>query len=64
LTLYFFRDLPRVVVGVVADVKLDALNETRPTPALYTPLAQVAPTTGGTWRSFGLNLAVRRMQIR
>jgi putative ABC transport system permease protein len=59
LTLYFFRDLPRVVVGVVADVKLDALNETRPTPALYTPLAQVAPTTGGTWRSFGLNLAVR-----
>jgi putative ABC transport system permease protein len=59
LTLYFFRDLPRVVVGVVADVKLDALNETRPTPALYTPLAQVAPTTGGTWRSFGMNLAVR-----
>jgi putative ABC transport system permease protein len=59
LTLYFFRDLPRVVVGVVADVKLDALNETRPTPALYTPLAQVAPTTGGTWHSFGLNLAVR-----
>jgi putative ABC transport system permease protein len=59
LTLYFFRDLPRVVVGVVADVKLDALNETRPTPALYTPLAQVTPTTGGTWSSFGLNLAVR-----
>jgi putative ABC transport system permease protein len=59
LTLYFFRDLPRVVVGVVADVKLDALNETRPTPALYTPLAQVAPTTGGTWHSFGMNLAVR-----
>jgi putative ABC transport system permease protein len=59
LTLYFFRDLPRVVVGVIADVKLDALNETRPTPALYTPLAQVAPTTGGTWRSFGMNLAVR-----
>jgi putative ABC transport system permease protein len=26
LTLYFFPDLPRVVVGVVGDVKLDALN--------------------------------------
>jgi ABC-type antimicrobial peptide transport system permease subunit len=59
LTLYFFRDLPRVVVGVVADVKLDALNETRPVPALYAPLAQVSPPTDGSWRSFGMSLAVR-----
>ena len=59
LTLHFTRDLPRVVVGVVADVKMDALNETRPAPALYSPLAQVSPATGGTWRSFGMSLAVR-----
>jgi predicted permease len=59
LTLYFFRDLPRVVVGVVADVKLDALNETRPVPALYAPLAQLSPPTDGSWRSFGMSLAVR-----
>jgi predicted permease len=59
LTLYFSRDLPRVVVGVVADVKLDALNETRPVPTLYTSLAQVSPGPGETWRSFGMSLAVR-----
>jgi putative ABC transport system permease protein len=59
LTLYFYRDLPRVVVGVVADVKMDSLNETRPAPALYCPLAQVSPPTGGAWHSFGMSLAVR-----
>jgi putative ABC transport system permease protein len=59
LTLYFFREVPRVVVGVVADVKMDALNEKRPAPALYAPLAQVSPPTGGEWRSFGMSLAVR-----
>jgi putative ABC transport system permease protein len=59
LTLYFYRDLPRVVVGVVADVKMDSLNETRPAPALYFPLAQVSPPTGGAWHSFGMSLAVR-----
>jgi putative ABC transport system permease protein len=59
LTLYFFRDLPRVVVGVVADVKMDSLNETRPAPTLYFPLAQVSVPTGGPWQSFGMSLAVR-----
>jgi putative ABC transport system permease protein len=59
LALYFYRDLPRVVVGVVADVKVDSLNETRPAPTLYFPLAQVSPPTGGAWHSFGMSLAVR-----
>ena len=59
LTLYFYRDLPRVVVGVVADVKMDSLHETRPAPALYFPLAQVSPATGRAWHSFGMSLAVR-----
>jgi putative ABC transport system permease protein len=59
LTLYFFRELPRVVVGVVADVKMNSLNQTRPAPTLYSPLAQVSSPTGRTWRSFGMTLAVR-----
>jgi predicted permease len=59
LTLYFFRDLPRVVVGVVADVKMDSLSETRPAPTLYFPMAQVSVPTSGPWQSFGMNLAVR-----
>jgi putative ABC transport system permease protein len=59
LTLYFFPNLVRVVVGVVADVKLDALNETQPASTLYYPLAQLSPARGETWQSFGMKLAVR-----
>jgi putative ABC transport system permease protein len=59
LTLYFFPDLTRVVVGVVADVKLNALNETRPAATLYFPLAQLSTPAGGDWSSFGMSLAVR-----
>jgi putative ABC transport system permease protein len=59
VTQYFFRETPRMVVGVVADVKQDALNETRPVPTLYSPMAQISAATGASWRSFGMNLAVR-----
>ena len=59
LTLYFFPDLPRVVVGVVADVKMSAMNETRPGSTLYFPLAQMAAPKGEDWHSFGMKLAVR-----
>jgi putative ABC transport system permease protein len=59
LTMYFFPDVARVVVGVVADVKLQALNETRPAPTLYLPLGQLSPPKGANWSSFGMILAVR-----
>jgi predicted permease len=59
LTMYFFPDVARVVVGVVADVKLQALTETRPAPTLYLPLGQLSPPKGVNWRSFGMILAVR-----
>jgi putative ABC transport system permease protein len=58
LTLSFFPDAVREIVGVVADTKLDALDESRDTATLYFPLDQVSAPSGG-WRSFGMSLAVR-----
>jgi len=59
LTLTFFPDQSRQIVGIVGNTKLDALSETRNTATLYVPLDQVsAPSTGG-WRSFGMSLVVR-----
>jgi len=59
LTLYFFPDLPRVVVGVVADVKMPAINETQPAPTLYFPLAQFSAPRGERYRTVPMSLAVR-----
>ncbi|HEY0701416.1 MAG TPA: ABC transporter permease [Candidatus Acidoferrales bacterium] len=59
LTLYFFPDQPRVVVGVVGDVKLFAVNETQPKATLYFPLRQFTIPRGESFHSFGMNLAVR-----
>jgi len=59
LTLTFSADKIREVVGIVGDVKLDGLDQTRPSATLYVPLDQVsAPTTGG-WNSFPMTLVVR-----
>jgi len=59
LTLTFFPDKTREIVGVVGNTKLEALNETRDTATLYMPLDQLSvPSTGG-WNSFGMSLAVR-----
>ena len=59
LTLTFFPDAVREVVGVVGDVKLDGLDQTRPSTALYFPLGQIStPSTGG-WNSFPMTLVVR-----
>ena len=41
LTLTFFPGVVREVVGVVGNVKLDSLDETRPADAIYVPLAQL-----------------------
>jgi putative ABC transport system permease protein len=59
LTLYFFPDVPRVIVGVVADVKMNAMNETQPVPTLYFPLAQFSAPRHTKWRSIPMSLAVR-----
>ncbi|HKU26690.1 MAG TPA: ABC transporter permease [Candidatus Sulfotelmatobacter sp.] len=59
LTLSFFPGVSREVVGVVGDVKMDGLDQTRPSASLYWPLAQISPAAMGGWRSFGMMLVVR-----
>jgi len=59
VTLYFFPGMARVVVGVVGDVKMDALNQTRTSSALYMPLGQLTLARDGVWHSFGMTIAVR-----
>ena len=59
LTLTFFPDAVREVVGVVGDVKIDGLDQTRPSPTLYFPLDQVSVPANGGWQSFPMTLVVR-----
>jgi putative ABC transport system permease protein len=59
LTMYFFPETPREVVGVVADVKDDALSQTRSASMLYMPLGQLSASRDGQWQSIGMTLAVR-----
>ena len=59
LTLNFFPDTSREVVGVVGDIKLDSLDQTRPGPTLYFPLDQLSVPALGGWNSFPLRFAVR-----
>jgi putative ABC transport system permease protein len=59
LTLTFFPGIPREVVGIVGDVKLDSLDETRPVDTIYVAVNQMTVPPGETWQSFGLTLTVR-----
>jgi predicted permease len=59
VTLTFFPNITREVVGVVGDVKLDSLDQTRPVEILYWPLSQITVPVSETWRSFGMSVAVR-----
>jgi putative ABC transport system permease protein len=59
LTLTFFPDKVREVVGIVHDVKLDGLDQSRPAVALYMALDQISVPALGGWRSFPMTLVVR-----
>jgi putative ABC transport system permease protein len=59
LTLTFFPGIPREVVGIVGDVKVDSLDETRPVDTIYMTSKQLTAAGGQTWESFGLTLTVR-----
>lgn len=59
LTMTFFPDAIREVVGVVGDVKLDGLDQSRPSATLYMPLDQVSVPAGSGWQSIPMSLVVR-----
>jgi predicted permease len=59
ITLTFFPGVVREVVGIVADTKLDSLDETRPVATIYHPLAQLTVSPSEPWRSFGMTFTVR-----
>ena len=59
LTLTFFPNAVREIVGIVGDVKMDGLSQTRPCSSLYMPLTQLTPSGLGEWRSFPMVLVMR-----
>ncbi len=59
LTLTFSPDHVREIVGVVGDVKLDGLNQERPSTTLYVPLGQLEKSSKFDWGSFPLTFVVR-----
>jgi putative ABC transport system permease protein len=59
LTMTFFPDSIREIVGVVGDVKLDGLDQTRPPATLYMPVGQVSAPAAAEWQSFPMTLVIR-----
>ena len=59
LTLTFSPDHVREVVGIVGDVKLDGLDQQRPSTALYVPLEQFSKSSALGWSSFSMTFVVR-----
>jgi putative ABC transport system permease protein len=59
ITLTFFPGVVREIVGIVGDIKMDSLDQTRPSAAIYHPLAQLTTPPSEPWRSFPMSLAVR-----
>ncbi|MGH9498339.1 MAG: ABC transporter permease [Terriglobales bacterium] len=59
ITLTFFPDAPREIVGIVGDVKDNGLDFAEPITMLYTPLAQLSAPALGVWSSFPMSLVIR-----
>jgi putative ABC transport system permease protein len=59
LTMSFLPGKSREIVGIVGDIKLDALDIAEPSATLYVPVSQVGVPLMGGWRSFPMSLVVR-----
>jgi putative ABC transport system permease protein len=59
VTLSFFPDKVREIVGVVGDVKQEGLTTEQSSPTLYMPVTQTSAPTMAKWKSFPVSLVVR-----
>jgi putative ABC transport system permease protein len=59
LTMTFFPDKVREIVGIVGDVKLDGMDAVTSSATVYLPASQLSASSLGEWRSFPMQLAVR-----
>jgi putative ABC transport system permease protein len=59
VTMTFFPDKSRKIVGIVGDVKLDSLDRPASSATIYLPLSQLSTSNLGEWQSFPLQLGVR-----
>jgi putative ABC transport system permease protein len=59
LTMTFWPDRVREVVGVVGDIKDRGLNSSEAVTMLYVPISQLVPPPNLPWHSFPLSLVVR-----
>ena len=59
LTMYFFPEKVKEIVGVVGDVKDRGLDASKSEPTLYIPLGQLTAPRTAAWRSFPLWIVVR-----
>jgi putative ABC transport system permease protein len=59
LTMTFFPDASREIVGIVGDVKDAGLDVIDPVATLYLPLGQLSTPLLGGWSSFPMSLVVR-----
>jgi predicted permease len=59
ITLTFYPGVSREIVGIVADTKIDQLQDAGPASAVYYPLDQITTANEGEWTGFAASLVVR-----
>ncbi len=59
LTMTFFPDKVREIVGIVGDVKLDGMDTAASSATVYLPASQLSGSSLGEWHSSPMQLAVR-----
>jgi putative ABC transport system permease protein len=59
LTMTFFPDKVREIVGIVGDVKLAGMDAAASAATVYLPASQLSASSLGEWHSFPMQLALR-----